>query len=64
MEVTGEGEQVQASPGQEMEQQDHLKAGKERANGWNPKKKREAERGTITLGGLHKVQRSKIRKEK
>ena len=32
--------------------------------GRKPKKKRGATRRTITLGGLHKVQRAKIRKEK
>ena len=32
--------------------------------GWNLKKKRGATRGTITMGGLHKVQKAKIRKEK
>ena len=47
-----------------MEQQEPQGAGKEIAKGWNPKQRRGADRGTITLGGLHKVQRSKMRKEK
>ena len=50
--------------GQEMEQQEPQRAGKEIAKGWNPKQRRGADRGTITLGGLHKVQRSNMRKEK
>ena len=40
------------------------KAGKRSEGRWNNKKKRGSNRQTVTLGGLHRIEKSKKRKEK
>ena len=61
MEVTGEGDRDQVQADQGMVNEEVQEAGKMKDKGWNPKKKRGAGRGTITLGGLHRVQKAKKR---
>ena len=61
-EMAMEEEQVQES--QAVEGEGYQKDGKRKEERWNTKKNRGPNRQTITLGGLHKVQKAKKRKEK
>ena len=56
-------------PGKDTTEDDKMptldqKAGNGKATGWNPKKKRGPGRGTVTLGGLRKIEKAKKRKAK
>ena len=54
-------------PGKDTTEDDKMptldqKAGNGKATGWNPKKERGPGRGTVTLGGLRKIEKAKKRK--
>ena len=58
----GQPDHVQGKSELRISQEKVQKDGK--AGKTNPKKKRGKDRGTITLGGLHRIEKSKKRKEK
>ena len=57
-------EEEQVQEGQSVEGEGYQKDGKRKEERWNTKKNRGPNIQTITLGGLHKVQKAKKRKEK